>query len=125
MIHLPQREHALSNDTPGFVGIGVVADDLGGDHERRDEEAVTGRTPGGRESGFETLEENKRGEGDGGVEFCSVKSIGDEVWKFRLGMSGRWGVFGACEEMGDESGTQASYGLVTKKGVLACCGRLR
>jgi hypothetical protein len=30
----------LSDDAPRLVRVGVVADDLGGDHKGRDEEAV-------------------------------------------------------------------------------------
>ena len=45
LVDLPERKHTLANDTPGLVGICVIADDLGGNHKRGDEEAV----PGGAE----------------------------------------------------------------------------
>jgi hypothetical protein len=34
LVDLPEGEHALSDDTPRLVGIRVVANDLGGEHER-------------------------------------------------------------------------------------------
>lgn len=37
LVDLPKGEHALADDTPRLVGVGVVADDLGSDHERGDE----------------------------------------------------------------------------------------
>ena len=49
LVDLPKGEHALTNDTPGFVGICVIADDLGSDREREDEEAVPGGTACGGE----------------------------------------------------------------------------
>ena len=40
LVDLPELEHALADDRPGLVGVGVVADHLGGDHEGTDEQAV-------------------------------------------------------------------------------------
>ena len=34
LVDLAEGEHALAHDAPGFVGVGVVTDDLGGNHER-------------------------------------------------------------------------------------------
>jgi hypothetical protein len=33
LVDLPESEHSLTNDTPGLVGISVIADDLGCNHE--------------------------------------------------------------------------------------------
>ena len=35
LVALPEGEHALADDGPGLVRVGVVADDLEGDHERQ------------------------------------------------------------------------------------------
>jgi hypothetical protein len=40
----------LSDDTPRLIGVGVVADDLRGDHECGDEETVTAGSSSGGES---------------------------------------------------------------------------
>ena len=40
LVDLPELEHALADDRPGLVGVGVVTDHLGGDHEGADEQAV-------------------------------------------------------------------------------------
>lgn len=56
LVDLPQRKHTLTNDTPGFVRVGVIADDLGSNHERRDEEAVPGGTACGDEPRLQPLE---------------------------------------------------------------------
>lgn len=42
LVHLLQLEHLLRDDTPTLVRVRVVADDLAGDHERRDEKSVPG-----------------------------------------------------------------------------------
>ena len=33
LIDLPELEHALANDRPGLVRVGVITDYLGGGHE--------------------------------------------------------------------------------------------
>ena len=33
LVDLPESEHALTHDTPRLVRIGVIADDLGGEHK--------------------------------------------------------------------------------------------
>jgi hypothetical protein len=38
LVDLMQLKHALADDSPGLVGICVVAYDLGGNHEGRDEQ---------------------------------------------------------------------------------------
>jgi hypothetical protein len=42
----------LPDDTPRFIRVSVVADDLGDNHERGDEEAVAGRAVRGVETRF-------------------------------------------------------------------------
>lgn len=42
LVDLAEGEHTLTDDAPGLVRVGVVADDLGRNHERRDVEAVAG-----------------------------------------------------------------------------------
>jgi hypothetical protein len=46
--HLLQRVEVLADDAPRLVGVGVVADYLGGNHESGDEKAVTAGSPSGR-----------------------------------------------------------------------------
>jgi hypothetical protein len=36
LVHLLEREEALPDDALRLVGVRVIADDLGGDHESRD-----------------------------------------------------------------------------------------
>jgi hypothetical protein len=38
LVDLLKGKHILTNDTPGLVGISVITDDLGSNHEGRDEE---------------------------------------------------------------------------------------
>ena len=45
LVHLLECEHLLSDDAPTLVRVGVIADDLAGDHEGRDEQPVTRRAP--------------------------------------------------------------------------------
>ena len=40
LVDLPELKHALADDRPGLVRVGVVADHFGRDHERRNEEVV-------------------------------------------------------------------------------------
>jgi len=40
------------------------------------------------------------------MEFGSVKSVGDKIGEFRLGMRCGWWIFGACEEVGYETSTE-------------------
>jgi hypothetical protein len=48
LIYLLESVEVLSDDTPRLVGVGVVANDLRGDHEGRNEQTVaTGSSSGG------------------------------------------------------------------------------
>ena len=57
LVDLAEGKHALADDAPGLVGVGVVADDLACDHEGGNEEAVARGALGGGEVGLEALEE--------------------------------------------------------------------
>ena len=98
LVHLAQLEHPLPDDAPALVGVGVVADDLGGEHEGGDEEAVARGPARGGEARLEPQEEVERGEGDGGVQFRVVEGIGDEVREFGLRAVGRGRIFWACKD---------------------------
>jgi hypothetical protein len=41
LVHLLQREHLLADDAPTLIAVGVIAYDLGGNHESRDEKPVS------------------------------------------------------------------------------------
>jgi len=56
LVDLLEDKHALTNNTPGFVGIGIIVYDLGSDHECRDEEVVTRGTASGYEPCLESLQ---------------------------------------------------------------------
>ena len=66
LVNLPKGEHTLTDDTPGFVGICVIADDLGSNHKRGDEEAVPGGTACGDEPGLQSLQKIESGKGHRG-----------------------------------------------------------
>jgi hypothetical protein len=61
-----------------LVRVSVVTDDLGGDHEGRDEEAVTGQASGGGETAFQPRKKEERTESDALVEVSAVMSVDDE-----------------------------------------------
>jgi hypothetical protein len=83
LVDLAEREHALADDGPGLVRVRVVADDLGRDHERGQEEAVARRAAGGREALLEALEEEQRRKGDDVGQSCPMQGIGDEHGEVR------------------------------------------
>jgi hypothetical protein len=66
LVDLPQSEHTLTNDAPGLVRVGVIADDLGSNHERRDEEAVSRGAARGDEPRLQSLQEVESSKGHGG-----------------------------------------------------------
>ena len=55
LVNLPKGKHTLTDDTPGLVGVGIIADDLGSNHKCRDEEAVPGGTMSGDKPRLESL----------------------------------------------------------------------
>jgi len=77
LVNLPKGKHFLANNTPGFVGVSIIADVLGSNRECRDEKAVAGGTTSGDKPCLE------RSESHGGRESHAMESIGDEVGKGR------------------------------------------
>ena len=73
-------EHTLANNAPRLVGIGVVANDLGGDHKRGDEKAVTRRALCGGEASLEALKEIQRGKGNGNVKARTMERVRNKVF---------------------------------------------
>lgn len=126
LVDLAEGEHALANDAPRLVGVGVVADHLAGDHEGREEETVSRRSAGGREALLEALEQIEGGEGDRLGQTSTVEGVGDEDGEIRRGSSrgsaslGR--VVRACKEVGDEATAELGIVFVT---VILIAGRFR
>ena len=89
-VDLPKSERALADDAPGLVGVGVIADDLGSNHECGDEQTVAGGTACGDKPGLQSLQKVECSKGRRGRKPCAMEGIGDEVgegWR-RVG-SGR------------------------------------
>jgi len=101
LVNLPKGKHTLTNNTPGLVGVSIIADDLGSNHKCRDEKAVTGGTASGDESRLESLQQIECSKGHGGRKPRAMKCIGDEVGERRGGSGcGRWRrLVGAVEEV--------------------------
>ena len=57
LIDLPQGKHSLTNNTPGLVGVGVITDDLGSNHEGKDEQAVAGEIASSDQLYLQSLKE--------------------------------------------------------------------
>ncbi|THH07487.1 hypothetical protein EW146_g9303, partial [Bondarzewia mesenterica] len=72
----------------GRIEAGVIAVDVGGDHEGGDEETVAGGALCGKEAGLEALEEEEGDEGDGNMEAGAVEGMGDEVVESGVGADG-------------------------------------
>ena len=116
LVYLLERVEILADDAPRLVGVGVVADNLGGNHKSRDEEAVARGATGGGEALFEAGQEEQCSEYDGLGEASAVDSVGDKVgegragrlWRrgtadgCRCGLARRWELW-AGEECGDEA----------------------
>ena len=83
LVNLPEGKHSLTDDTPGLVGVGVITDDLGSNHEGGDEQAVAGGTASGDEPRLQSLEEVECSKGHRGCESRAMECVGDEtreVW---------------------------------------------
>jgi hypothetical protein len=106
LVNLPERKHTLADDTPGLVGICVIADDLGGNHKCGDEEAVSGGTPSGNEPSLQSLQEIESGKGHGGGESRAMEGVGNEVCERRgRRVGGRRGwLVGTVEKVVDVAG---------------------
>ena len=107
LVDLPERKHTLADDTPGLVGVCVIADDLGGNHKRGDEEAVPGGAASGNEPSLQSLQKVESGKGHGRRESRAMEGVGDEVCERRGRRVGRrrgW-LVGTMEEVVDVAGT--------------------
>ena len=103
LIDLPKGEHALPDNAPGLVGIRVIADDLGSNHECGYEEAVPGGTASGDKPRLQSLQKIESSKGHGGRKPRAMECVGNEV---REGGGGRgrggwWWLVGAVEEVVD------------------------
>jgi len=103
LVNLPKSKHALTDNTPGLVGIGIIADDLGSNHECGYEEAVPGGTASGDEPRLQSLQKVESSKGHGGREPRAMECVGDKVREGRGGRGGggRWWLVGAVEEVVD------------------------
>jgi hypothetical protein len=79
LVDLPERKHPLTDDAPGLVGVGVIAYDLGSNHESRNEQPVAGGTASGNEPGLQSLQEVESGKGHRRRESRAMESVCDEV----------------------------------------------
>ncbi|KAJ7825177.1 hypothetical protein B0H14DRAFT_2596695 [Mycena olivaceomarginata] len=70
-IGLLTGKHALHDDTPRFIQVSVITDDLGD----KDEEVVAGRAAHGGETCFYTLQQDKCCIGDGPMQLCAMEGI--------------------------------------------------
>jgi hypothetical protein len=120
LVDLPKGEHTLTDDTPGLVGVGVIAYDLGGNHKRRDEEAVPGGTASGDEPGLQSLQKVESGKGHGGREPRAMKGVCNEMreGRGRCGSGRRWGLVGTVEEVVHVAGAHPRGLFMTVVGVL-------
>ena len=98
LVDLPESKHTLTDDTPGLVGICIVADDLGSNHKCGDEQTVAGGTAGGDEPSLQSLQKVESSKGNRVDKSRSVESIGNEVSEIwvRIGRRGR--LLGAMKE---------------------------
>jgi len=85
LVNLPKGKHTLTNDTPGLVRVSIIADDLGSNHECRNEKAVAGGTASGDKPRLESLQQVECSKGHGGRESRAMESIGNEVGERRGG----------------------------------------
>jgi hypothetical protein len=120
LVDLPKGKHTLTNNTPGLVGIGVIAYDLGSNHECRDEKAVSGGPASGDESRLESLQQIESSKGHGGRKPRAMECVGDEV-RERRGGGGRggWGwLVGTMEEVVHVARAHLCGLFMTEVGVL-------
>lgn len=83
LIYLAQAKESLTDNGPALVGVGVVAAALAGEHEGRDEKAVSRRATGCWEARLEALEQEECLVGDREGQPCPVESIGNELGETR------------------------------------------
>jgi hypothetical protein len=85
LVDLPKGKHTLTDDAPRLVRVSIIADDLGGNHECRDEQTVSGGTASGDEPRLESLQKVECGKGHRGREPRAMECVGDEVSERRGG----------------------------------------
>jgi hypothetical protein len=79
LVDLPERKHSLTDDAPGFVGVCVIADDLGSNHESRDEQAVPGGTASGDEPCLQSLQQVESSKGHRGRKPGAMEGVSNEM----------------------------------------------
>ena len=117
LVDLPQLDHDLTDYQPGLVWVGIVADHLGGDHERADEEMMAQWATSSRKSGLELLQEDEGSKCYQRVEFRPVQGISYEIQE--LCVWTRWGgrVLGTHKQMRDGPSTEAGHVLMAVVGI--------
>jgi hypothetical protein len=65
LVDLFERVQVLANDTPRLVGVSIVTNNFGGDHESRDEETVARGTASGGKTLLEAGEKKECSKDDG------------------------------------------------------------
>ena len=120
LVDFPKGEHTLADYTPRLVGVCVIADDLGSNHKRGDEEAVPGGAASGDEPRLQSLQKVECSKGHRGGEPRAMEGVGDEMREGRgRGGSGRgWWLVGAMEEIVHVAGTHLGGLFMTVVGVL-------
>lgn len=58
LVDLPQMEHILADNAPRLIGVGIIADHLGGNHEGGYEEPMAGRIASSGEPGIQALKQH-------------------------------------------------------------------
>ena len=106
MIDLPESKHALIDDRPQLVGVGIITNDLGGKHESGYKQSMARGAASSRKLGFQALQQVKGGECHRGMEMGAVKSVCNKHGESGRG-HGRIGgrerrEVGTCKQMGDK-----------------------
>ena len=124
LVDLPERKHSLTDDAPRFVGVCVIADDLGSNHKGRDEQAVPGGTARGDEPCLQSLQQVESSKGHRGREPGTMEGVSNEMREIQGSSAGgrRQRLVGAMEEGVYVAGTHPSgllmaVEIVLKKGV--------
>ena len=118
LVDLPESEHTLTGDTPRFVGVSVIADDLGSNHKCRDEEVVPGGAARGNEPLLQSPREVESGKGDGGCESGAMEGVCDEMGEVgSVGRRGLWLLIRAMESVVDVTRTNLCDVAMAVEGV--------
>ena len=109
LVDLLEGVKVLADDAPGFIRVRVVADDLGGDHERGNKEAVARRAAGGGEALLETGKEEQGGEDDGVGQASAMNSVRYEIREGRTRGRRRSGAGGGLTGWDGGTGEEGRY----------------